>query len=244
MQHTFTLGVRTLDNVDTYKYLGVHSSGNPKHYMAAARRNLDHSYARMRRQHCGMACGSNLQLQLRMFDALVTSGAMFGGELWGLRRGMLVEQNKTASRYVKHLKQLAGLPTSTHTESFLLELRRLSLPARWLQCGVRFWNQLLALPVDDLYRDVLFDSASNGFGFAHHLQRACRAVGYALDLGALQLRRLECSANMQLRQEQQEVAADVDPRTCPSRGAAFRAQRLDLPHCPRATCNHYKYKTI
>ncbi len=94
-----------------------------------------------------MACGRNLQLQLRFFDALVASSAMFGGELWGLRRGLLVEHNKTAGRFVKHLKQLAGLPASTHTESFLLELGRLSLPARWLQCGVRFWNQLLALPV-------------------------------------------------------------------------------------------------
>ena len=47
MQHTFTLGAHTLDNFDTYKYLGVHfhSGGNPKHYLAAARRNLDHSYA-------------------------------------------------------------------------------------------------------------------------------------------------------------------------------------------------------
>ena len=84
-----------------------------------------------------MACGRNLQLQLRFFDALVASSAMFGGELWGLRRGLLVEQNKTASRYLKHLKQLAGPPASTHTESFLLELGWLSLPACWLQYGVR-----------------------------------------------------------------------------------------------------------
>ncbi len=41
MQHTFTLGAHPLDNVDTSKYFAVHfhSSGNPKHYMAAARRN-------------------------------------------------------------------------------------------------------------------------------------------------------------------------------------------------------------
>ncbi len=42
--------------------------------------------------------------------------------------------------------------------------------------------------------------------------------------GAPQLRRLDCSAIMQLRDEQQEraleAAADVDPRTGPSRGAA------------------------
>ena len=38
----------------------------------------------------------------------------------------------------------------------------------------------IAVAVNDLYRDVLFDSTSNGFGFAHNLQRVYRAAGYAL----------------------------------------------------------------
>ena len=50
------------------------SSGNPKRYMAAARCNLDHSYARMRRQYCG----SNLQLQLHFVEALVISAPCYG----------------------------------------------------------------------------------------------------------------------------------------------------------------------
>ncbi len=43
--------------------------------------------------------------------------------------------------------------------SFMLELWDMSLQDRWLQCCIRFWNRILSLPVDDLYRDVLSDSA-------------------------------------------------------------------------------------
>jgi hypothetical protein len=240
-QHTFNIGAHTLEVVDSYKYLGVHfhSSGNPAAYMTVALRSLDCSYARMRRQYCGMACGSNLQLQLRFFDALVTSSALSGAELCGVHSSTGRQRKKFASRYVKHLKQLCGLPRSTPTETFLLELGWLSLPDRWLQSCIRFWNQLLALPADDLYRDVLFDSASTGIGFAKHMQQACNASGSTLNLcilppggggglaaaplDILQLRRLDSSAIMQQRHAQQEQrleAAALDPRTCPSKGAA------------------------
>jgi len=50
-----------------------------------------------------------------------------------------------------------------------------------------------------------------------------RAVGNAIDLGAPQLRRLDCSAITQLRaraaEAAAEAAANVDPRTCPSTSA-------------------------
>ena len=225
LPHSFTLGAHTLENVDSYKYLGVlfRVSGKPADYMTAARHCLDHSYRRMRRQYCGMACGNNLHLQLRFFDALVTSSAMFGGELWGVHPNAAAARKQTASRYMKHLKALAGLPASAHTDSLLLELGWLSLSDRWLQCAVRFWNQLLKLPVDDLYRDVLIDSIAVRAGFAQGLRQACAAIGHDLDLEARPLRRLDCAAVMQLRRDQlertMEAAADVDPRSCPSAGA-------------------------
>ncbi len=85
-RHTFNIGVHTLEVVYSYKYLGVHfhSSGKPAAYMTVALRSPDCSYACMRRQYCGMACSSNLQLQLRFFDALVTSSGLLGAELWGV----------------------------------------------------------------------------------------------------------------------------------------------------------------
>lgn len=60
-RHTSNIGAHTLQVVESYKYLEVHfhCSGNPAAYMTVALRNLDCSYDRMQRQHCGMACGSN-----------------------------------------------------------------------------------------------------------------------------------------------------------------------------------------
>ncbi len=77
--------------------------------------------------------------------------------------------------------------------------------------------------MDDLYRDVLFDSIAVRAGFAQGLRQASAAIGHDLDLEARPLRRLDCAAVMQLRRDQlertMEAAADMDPRSCPSADA-------------------------
>ncbi len=81
-RHTFTIGAHTQEVTDSYNHLNVHfCSGNPPAYMTVALHNLDCSYARMRRQYHGMACGCNVQLQLCFFDVLVTFSALWDGAL-------------------------------------------------------------------------------------------------------------------------------------------------------------------
>jgi hypothetical protein len=85
--HTFSLGSATLDNVDSNKYLGVHfrSTKNPSHYMIAARDRIGTggAYHVMSTKYCGLLCGANVCLQLSFFNAIVTSTALYAGELWG-----------------------------------------------------------------------------------------------------------------------------------------------------------------
>ena len=227
VRHAFALGSYDLETVDVYKYLGVSfcCSGNPADYMPVALRNLEYSARRLKQQYGGMACGNNIQLQLGFFDAYVTSSAMFGGELWGVHPRAAGKRKKTAARYASLLKKFAGVGSKTPTEPFLLELGWLSLEDRWQQSALRFWNQLVALPENDLYRDVLFDSVTTRSGFARGLQRICSSVGYDLVLhpDPPRLHRLDCAAIMQLKRQlhlvAMEDAADVDPRTCPSAGA-------------------------
>ncbi len=97
--------VRTLEVVDSYKHIGVHfhSTGNSAAYTTVALRSLNCSYARMRRPYCSMACGSNLQLQLRFFDALVTSSALFRAELWGVHSSTGRQRKQFVPRYVKRI---------------------------------------------------------------------------------------------------------------------------------------------
>ena len=100
----------------------------------------------------------------------------------------------------------------------------MSLPDRWLQCCIRFWNRILSLPVDDLYRDVLSDSVLN-VGLARGLQERMCDIGLPLSLQQPHLPRInEESVAAQLRHRQQdslEASLGVDPRTCRSEGAAI-----------------------
>ena len=82
-QHHFNFNTVTLENVDSYKYLRVtcKSTGNPAHYMPAARHETTASYHAMRQNHYGLACGTNTRLQHYFFAATVTSIALYGGEI-------------------------------------------------------------------------------------------------------------------------------------------------------------------
>ena len=133
------------------------------------------------------------------------------------------KRKETAAQYAWLLKKFASVCRQQNpTEPFLLELGWLSREDRVQQSALRFWNQLVVLPEDDLYRDVLFDSATTRTGFARGLQGICSAVSYDLVLHPDQprLHRLDCAAIMQLKRQQHSVAmedaADVESRTCPS----------------------------
>ena len=224
-QHHFNRNTVTLENVDSYKYLGVtfKSTGNPVHYMPAARHKITASYHAMRQNYCGLACGTNARLSF--FAAAVTSTACYGGEIWGVHPRARTEQKKTARLYNKYLCQLLKLSPGTCTTSLMLELGDMPLPDRWLQCCIRFWNRILSLPVDDLYRDVLSDSVLNNVGLARGLQERMCDIGLPLSLQQPHLQRInEGSVAAQLRHRQQdslEASLGVDPRTWRSEGAAI-----------------------
>ena len=107
----------------------------------------------------------------------------------------------------------------------MLELGDMSFSDRWLQCCIRFWNRILPLSVDDLYRDVLSDSVLNNVGLARGLQERMCDIGFPLSLQQPHLPRInEESVAAQLRHRQQdslEASLGVDPRTCRSEGAAI-----------------------
>ena len=116
------------------------------------------AYAGLRRRYCGLACGKHVRLQLPLFTAIVTTSAMYAGDLWGVHPRSAAQRRMTAQEHSKFLRQLIRVSPSTETTILLAELGHLSLQQRWLQASIRFWNALVALPVDDLFRDVLYDS--------------------------------------------------------------------------------------
>ncbi len=64
----------------------------------------------------------------------------------------------------------------------LSEISFLISQQQWLQASIRFWNQVVALPAGDLYRDLVFDSLqeavmpgplNEGFVKGLHDESAC-----------------------------------------------------------------------
>ena len=235
-QHSFSFGSDTasicLVNTSHYKYLGVTfcSSGNPSDYMPAARHNMVGAYAGLRRRYCGLACGKHVRLQLPLFTAIVTTSAMYAGELWGVHPRSAAQRRMTAQKHSKFLRQLIRVSPSTETAILLAELGHLSLQQRWLQASIRFWNALIALPVDDLFRDVLYDSLQDATspgprnaGFAKGVRDQCALLGFSLTADQPRLLPICLETVMGLSRSQlqsEAVNVDVCPRTCPTEGAA------------------------
>ncbi len=140
-------------------------------------------------------------------------------------------------QFVSFVRQLIRVSPSTDTAILLTELGHLSLEQRWLQACIRFWNALVALPVDDLFGDVMYDSLQEAgtpgprnAGFAKGVRDQCALLGFSLlpdRRGLLPDRRgllpicLETVLQLSRLQLQSEAAkVDVCPRTCPTKGAA------------------------
>ena len=66
-------------------------------------------------------------------------------------------QHRTAQKHSKFLRQLRHVSPSRDAANLLAELGHLSLQQRWLQACIRFWNALVAVLVDDLFCDVLYN---------------------------------------------------------------------------------------
>jgi hypothetical protein len=216
-------------NTSTYKYLGIHfcSSGNPSDYMKPARDNISRAYHSMRRRYCGLACGKNVWLQLQFFMSIVNTTTLYGGELWGVHPRTAAQRHITTQKYSKHLRQLLRISPSVNMAVILSEIGFLSLQQQWLQASIRFWNQVVALPAGDLYRDLMFDSLQEAVmpgplnkGFVKGLHEQCAQLGFPLtDLGLLpvSLKMIMHLSQLQRRIEFDDV--DTCPRTCPSAGA-------------------------
>ena len=216
-------------NTSTYKYLGIHfcSSGNPSDYMKPARDNISRAYGSMRRRYCGLACGKNVWLQLQFFMSIVTTTTLYGGELWGVHPRTAAQRHITTQKYSKHLRQLLRISPSTNMAVVWSEIGVLSLQQQWLQASIRFWNQVVVLPMGDLYRDLMFDSLQEAVthgplnkGFVKGLTEQCAQIGFSLaDLGLLPVN-LKMIMNLsQLQQRAGMDDVDTCPRTCPSAGA-------------------------
>jgi hypothetical protein len=153
--------------------------------------------------------------------SFLSSMALHAEELWACHPRTRAERKRTAQKYCKYLRSFLRSSPSTCTSSLLHELDQLSLHGQWFRSCIRFYNRILCLP-DDLYPDVLLNSAACGVGFDKGLRLECSAVG--LDLGSSTdlLRLIDVTFAMSQLHVAQEAGASIseDSRSWPSSGAA------------------------
>jgi hypothetical protein len=80
--------------------------------------------------------------------------------------------------------------------------------------GFGFFNRILCLPGDDLYQDVLFDSATCDVGFVKGLRLECSAAGLELGSSTDLLRLIDVTFAMSRWHVAQEAGASIsdEPR--------------------------------
>ena len=66
--------------------------------------------------------------------------------------------------YLHILREITGVRTSTPTAILLAELGLLALSDEWLLRAAKFWNNLAALPSDNIYKCMALDSCKSAIG--------------------------------------------------------------------------------
>ena len=101
----------------------------------------------------------------------------------------VVERRKLSQLYLKQIKQLLNLRTSTPTSSLLRELSLPPLEHKWLLQTIRSYNSLCALPDSSLYRQIAQASFARGScwakGIRQHLTKINVPLPVGLSVGAL-----------------------------------------------------------
>jgi hypothetical protein len=84
--------------------------------MVTAHDRIGGAYHIMRSKYCGLLCGANVRLQLSFCNAIVTSTALYAGELWGCHPRTRAKRKRTAQKHCKYLRSFLRLSPSTRTD--------------------------------------------------------------------------------------------------------------------------------
>ena len=137
MRNPFYLGGEKLENVRSYKYLGLifTPSGEVKSALDDLRSRGLKAYWNLKKK-MGVCFHTHIKETLHLFDSLIKPILLYGSDFWGCLP--MPKNNPIENVYRMFCKHILGVHKSTHTEGVLLELGR--LPLTLFQGGHWFWN--------------------------------------------------------------------------------------------------------
>ena len=162
----------------------------------------------------------------RLCTSVVQSTACYGSEVWGAAQFASKERQDLVKGYLQILREITGVRTSTPTAILQAELGLQALSDEWLLRAAKFWNNLAALPLDNIYRCMALDSCRSAIGprnrrknWAGSMYRAVIDTGYQLAIRLDDMDAIDIVALRHFITQRRDAVwegLDVCPRTCPS----------------------------
>ena len=180
-------GDACLSPVDCVKYLGLNfeCQNGLLSSVSCREAKMWRNWAVLHRLYQNLRCSTSVGLYRRLYRACVPPAASYGCEIWGLR-GKTAKMRKSKAAieqgHVNVLRQISGLRKSTPHCIVFHETEEKPLHHYWLLRTVKFWNNLLQLAPDSIFRGVLLslvlsaETFSEGWFF--DFLQALRSIGY------------------------------------------------------------------
>lgn len=195
LEINFTYQGERLAVVDSFRYLGVELHGTQPFGAAAGplaasgRRALQ-----AMRRRCAELGLTDPQLQIELFDTLVTPVLSYGAEVWATQF-LLGAANPCEQLHRSFLRRILGVRLATPTEVIYAELGRFQLSVQWAKLTARFWTRLVRMDDSRLVKQAftlsleLAGRTPASLPVAHrpwaaHVGSFCEGLGMGVDLSA------------------------------------------------------------
>lgn len=155
-------GGSLLQQRDAYKYLGLVFSSvrGIAASMSEVQRRQNAAWGLLMQRYAQLTQHFSIELMLGLYQTIVPPTACYASEVWGLRHMVQMcdkFRRGIHQRHVRILRQICGVRQSVPSQMVLQELEVHPLEQLWRQQGLRFWNSLVKLPEDNVYKIIAKD---------------------------------------------------------------------------------------
>ena len=146
-RENFTYGDKSMERVDSYKYLGYLLTSSHKDIFYDAygqlcdkgRKAVYQSYSCCY-QHIGKP---NPRLSLKLFDSQIRPCLDYGCEIWGMNKSRNIDKFETI--HLRYLKAMLGVRKQTTTAAVYADTGRVPLKAQWETRALKYWERVVNL---------------------------------------------------------------------------------------------------
>ena len=141
--YSLEYGVNILNNVKSYKYLGM--TLNPYGNLSLAREELKKVGLKALyklRKEMGDNFKENIMLTIKLFDALISPILLYGSEIWGVDCNDLIEKDPAELVQIKFLKWLLGVNKYWSNNACRAETGRFPMKIEAQYRNFKFWLTL------------------------------------------------------------------------------------------------------